>query len=137
MNISKTTHLQMVKYLVQLNASLLNSFVQNTVRTQGYRVENDSSDHEDYIDRKLSRVDTKLKRLSMNQLLNLTNPFINYENYRKLFNKTLEKIYKDQVGIVFNRLSFDDRFLLCCRRSNVVTIRKRFDVFSTVQLVTL
>jgi hypothetical protein len=87
----------MIKYLVKLNTSLIQNLVRDTVRTNNYKIENDQSDHEDYIDRKTEKINNTLNKISFKQLNNQINPIINYSNYRKLFNKTLEKYYKEQV----------------------------------------
>jgi len=87
----------MIKYLVKLNTSLIQNLVRDTVRTNNYKIENDQSDHEDYIDRKTEKINNTLNKISFKQLNNQINPIIIYSNYRKLFNKTLEKYYKEQV----------------------------------------
>ncbi|UJR28148.1 hypothetical protein I4U23_009402 [Adineta vaga] len=96
-NLYNTSHLSMIKHLSQLNTSLIENLVSDTVRTIGYRIETDESDHEDYIDSKSGKINKTLNRISLKQLNNRLNPIINYSNYRKLFNKTLEKYYKDQL----------------------------------------
>jgi hypothetical protein len=91
----------MIKYLVKINTSLIQNLVDDTVRTNNYKIENDQSDHEDYIDRKTEKINGTLNKISFKQLNNQINPIINYSNYRKLFNKTLEKYYKEQVLVSF------------------------------------
>ena len=88
----------MVKHLSQTNTSLVDNLVRETVRTNGYRLEDDESDHEDYIERKPRKINRTVSRISLNQLNDQTKPVIDYSNYRKLFNKTLEKYYKEQVS---------------------------------------
>ena len=96
-NLSVTDHIGMIKHLSQLNASLIENLVRETVRPIGYRIEEDESDHEDYIDSQKKKPNKTLSKLSVKQLNNRKNPILNYSNYRKLFNKTLEKYYKEQV----------------------------------------
>jgi len=96
-NLSNTNHLNMIKYLLKLNTSLIENLVRDTVQTNNYKIENDQSDHEDYIDQKIEKINRTLYRISFKQLNNQINPIIIYSNYRKLFNKTLEKYYKEQV----------------------------------------
>jgi len=88
----------MIKYLVKINTSLIQNLVDDTVRTNNYKIEYDQSDHEDYIDRKTEKINDTLNKISFKQL---NNQIINYSNYRKLFNKTLEKYYKEQVLVFF------------------------------------
>lgn len=87
----------MIKYLAKLNSSLIRNLVQETVRTLNYSMENDQSDREDYINRKTDRINRTLSKISFGQLNNPIQPVMIYSNYRKLFNKTLEKYYKEQV----------------------------------------
>jgi hypothetical protein len=87
----------MIKYIQKINLNLIENLVSNTVRTNLYKIENDQSNNDDYIDRKLDKIDPVLYKISLNQLINEVNPIIIYSNYRKLFNKTLEKVYRDQV----------------------------------------
>lgn len=87
----------MIKYLAKLNSSLIKSLVQETVRTYNYSTEDDQSDREDYIDRKTDRINRTLSKISFGQLNSPMKPVIIYSNYRKLFNKTLEKYFKEQV----------------------------------------
>ena len=87
----------MIQYLAKLNSSLIKSLVQETVRTYNYSIEYDQSDREDYIDRKTDRINRTLSKISFGQLNSPMKPVIIYSNYRKLFNKTLEKYYKEQV----------------------------------------
>lgn len=88
----------MIKYLAKLNSSLIRNIVQESVRTVNYSIENDQSDQEDYLNRKTDRINRTLSKISFGQLNNPSTPVIIYANYRKLFNKTLEKYYKEQVG---------------------------------------
>ena len=87
----------MVKYIVQTNASLIKSLVRETVRTVNYKLEADQSTQPDYFDRRVDRIDKTLSKISTTQLKTQPTPILVYENYRKLFNRTLEKLYKDQV----------------------------------------
>lgn len=87
----------MIKYLAKLNSSLIKSLVQETVRTYNYSTEDDQSDREDYIDRKTDRINRTLSKISFGQLNSPMKPVIIYSNYRKMFNKTLEKYFKEQV----------------------------------------
>jgi hypothetical protein len=112
----------MIKYLVQMNTSLIQNLIRDTVRTDNYQIENDSSDHEDYIDRKTNKINRTLSKISFKQLNNPTNPLIIYSNYRKLFNKTLEKYYKEQVCLYSSILSLSTHLF----RSNVVMISMKF-----------
>jgi hypothetical protein len=91
----------MIKYLIKINSSLIENLVVDTVRTINYTIKNDQSDQENYIDRKTDQINQNLKRISMKQL-NQIEPIIYYSNYRKLFNKTLEKYYKEQVCFNWN-----------------------------------
>ena len=101
----------MTKYLAKLNGSLIRSLVQETVQTVNYSIENDQSDQEDYINRKTDRINRTLSKISFGQLNNPVKPVINYSNYRKLFNKTLEKYYKEQVGNLYLFIPFcNDEF---------------------------
>ncbi|CAF0755731.1 unnamed protein product [Adineta steineri] len=102
-NLSETNHLNMIKYLSKINTTLIQNLVDDTVQTIGYKIENDESDHEDYIDPKSKKINRNLKRISLKQLNNQTNPIIVYSNYRKLFNKTLEKYYKEQIQRTYDR----------------------------------
>ncbi|CAF5052043.1 unnamed protein product, partial [Rotaria sp. Silwood1] len=43
-----------------------------------------------------------LYKISNKQLNNLLNPVIIYSNYRKLFNRTLERLYKEQIQQSYN-----------------------------------
>jgi len=87
----------MIKYIRKINISLIENLVFNTIQTIDYKIENDLSDHDDYIDRKFDKINQNLYNLSIKQLNHQLNPIIIYSNYRKLFNKTLAKIYKEQV----------------------------------------
>lgn len=87
----------MVKYLARKNNSLINTLIRDTVRTVNYNYENDLSDDDDYIDARTSKINTTISKISRKQLSNATDPIIDYSNYRKLFNKTLEKHYKEEV----------------------------------------
>ncbi|CAF0860919.1 unnamed protein product [Adineta ricciae] len=102
-NLSVTDHLGMIKHLSQLNTSLIENLVRETVRPIGYRIEEDESDHEDYIDSQKKKTNKTLSKLSVKQLNNRKNPILNYSNYRKLFNKTLEKYYKEQLEKSYDR----------------------------------
>jgi (p)ppGpp synthase/HD superfamily hydrolase len=84
-----------------MNRTLIENLVSDTVRTNDYKIENDQSDHEDYIDPKIEKINQRLGQSSFQQLNNKINPKIIYSNYRKLFNKTLEKYYKEQVCFIF------------------------------------
>lgn len=119
----------MVKYLVKTNISLIPNLIRDTVQTVGYKIENDQSDLEDYIDPKLEKINATLNKISRKQLTNSANPIIIYSNYRKLFNKTLEKYYKEQVCLKYIDI-YTFFFLYLCHKnyssSNVVTILKKF-----------
>jgi hypothetical protein len=81
----------------RINITLIENLISNTVRPIDYKIENDQSDQDEYIERKFDPIDPNLYRISTNQLINQINPLIIYSNYRKLFNKTLEAVYKNQV----------------------------------------
>ncbi len=87
----------MIKYLRKMNLSLIENLVSETVKTKNYQIRTDQSDHDDYIERKFEQIDQTLYNISLKQLNNPMNPIIIYSNYRKLFNKTLIRIYKEQV----------------------------------------
>jgi hypothetical protein len=93
----------MIKHLSKLNTSIIQNLVRDTVQTIGYKIENDESDHEDYIDSKSDKINKTLQKLCLKQLNNQFNPIIIYSNYRKLFNKTLEKYYKEQIERNYDR----------------------------------
>ncbi|CAF4038140.1 unnamed protein product, partial [Rotaria sordida] len=97
LNVSKTNHLNMIKYIRKINKNLIDSLISNTVRTIDYKTENDQSDHDGYIDKKLDQINLTLYKISNKQLKNRLNPIIIYSNYRKSFNRTLERIYKEQI----------------------------------------
>ncbi|CAF0976871.1 unnamed protein product [Rotaria sp. Silwood1] len=102
LNVSKTHHLNMIKYLRKINRSLIDNLISDTVRTINYKIENDQSDHDEYIERKLDKINLNLYKISNKQLNNLLNPVIIYSNYRKLFNRTLERLYKEQIQQSYN-----------------------------------
>jgi hypothetical protein len=87
----------MIKYIRKLNISLIENLVLDTVQTIDYKIENDQSDQNDYINRKFDNINQNLYDINIKQLNNPINPIIIYSNYRKLFNKTLARIYKEQV----------------------------------------
>jgi len=87
----------MIKYIRKLNRSLIENLVRDTVQTIDYKIENDQSDQDDYIDKKLDNINQNLYDINIKQLNNQLNPIIIYSNYRKLFNRTLAKVYKEQV----------------------------------------
>ncbi|CAF4040064.1 unnamed protein product, partial [Rotaria sordida] len=97
LNVSKTNHLNMIKYIRKINKNLIDNLISNTVRTIDYKIENDQSDHDGYIEKKLDQINLTLYKISNKQLKNRLNPIIIYSNYRKLFNRTLERIYKEQI----------------------------------------
>jgi hypothetical protein len=90
----------MIKYLQNTNISLIEKFVSETVQTINYQVDNDQSDQDDYIERQFEKINPNLYNICIQQLKILNNPIIIYSNYRKLFNKTLEKYYKEQVCLI-------------------------------------
>ncbi|CAF2145697.1 unnamed protein product, partial [Rotaria magnacalcarata] len=96
-NVSATNHLNMIKYLAKINTSLINNLVRDTVITIGYKVENDQSDDDYFIDVRSSKINKTLNKICRKQLNDATNPILIYSNYRKLFNKTLEKYYIEQL----------------------------------------
>ncbi len=100
LNLSQTNHLNMIKYLRKLNSNLIENLVHDTVRTRDYQIENDQSDQDDYIERNLEPINQTLYDICLKQLKNPFHPMIIYSNYRKLFNKTLTKVYKQQVGLL-------------------------------------
>ena len=101
LNISNTTNLQMIAYLSQINRTVIETLIKKTVRPRNYQIQNDYSDQEDYIDKPMGRLNMKLQNKSLDELLKRSHSVIDYSNYRKLFNKTLYKFYKDQVIIEF------------------------------------
>lgn len=98
MNASKTNHIDMIRYIGSVSSKLIEKLIAATVQPIGYTIEDDPSDQEHYIDRKSARINMTVAKISGRQLKNVSNPVIVYSNYRKLFNKTLEKIYKEQVS---------------------------------------
>ncbi len=96
----------MIKYLRKLNSNLIENLVHDTVRTRDYQIENDQSDQDDYIERNLEQINQTLYDISLKQLKNPFHPIIIYSNYRKLFNKTLTKVYKQQVGLLENNFLY-------------------------------
>ncbi len=97
LNLSKTNHIDMIKYIRKRNITLIEDLIFDTVQTIDYKIENDLSDHDDYIEKKFDPINQNLYNRSIKQLKYPRNPIIIYSNYRKLFNKTLAKIYKEQV----------------------------------------
>ncbi|CAF0753994.1 unnamed protein product [Adineta ricciae] len=73
-NFSKANHVEMIRYLRTINESLIEELLSKSMRSN-----------------------STLYQISMTQLTQSPNPSIVYANYRKTFNKTLEKIYKQQV----------------------------------------
>ena len=114
----------MIKYMKKINITLIENLISNTVRTIDYKIENDQSDQDDYIERKFDQIDPNLYRICINQLINKTNPVIIYSNYRKLFNKTLETVYKNQVCLK-NILFF---IYINNSRLNIVMILMKFEI---------
>jgi hypothetical protein len=80
-----------------VNISFIENLVLETVKTKNYQIKTDQSDDDDYIERKFEQINQTLYNISVQQLTNPINPIIIYSNYRKLFNKTLMRIYKEQV----------------------------------------
>lgn len=106
----------MVRYIRKVNLSLIEQLVSDTVRTLDYNIENDLSDQDDYIYGKSEQIDQKLYDASITQLKIKTKPTITYSNYRKFFNKTLERFYKEQVNFKTNSffISFSIFFINYC-----------------------
>jgi hypothetical protein len=96
----------MIKYLRKTNVSLIENLVLETVRTQNYQIKTDQSDQDDYIERKFEQINQNLYDISLKQLTNPTNTIIIYSNYRKLFNRTLIRIYKEQVCLFVDNIYF-------------------------------
>jgi hypothetical protein len=94
---SHTDHLTMIKYLRQLDGSVLENFVAETVRTLNYTRKDDQSDQENATIKYDDAVNRALYRKCVKQLKETAEPIIIYANYRKLFNRTLKKTYKEQV----------------------------------------
>ena len=90
----------MIKYLRKINVTLIEQLVWDTVKTIDYDSSNDQSDQEDYIQRKFGVINQTLYEISVRQLSNRNYPKIVYSNYRKLFNKTLIKVYREQVKMI-------------------------------------
>ncbi|CAF4881176.1 unnamed protein product [Rotaria sp. Silwood1] len=97
LNVSKTGHLNMIKYIRKINKTFIDNLISDTVRTINYKIENDQSDHDGYVEKKLDQINLTLYKISNKQLKNRLNPVIIYSNYRKSFNRTLERIYKEQI----------------------------------------
>ncbi|CAF1302782.1 unnamed protein product [Adineta steineri] len=102
LNASKTSHIDMIKYIRKTDTKLIGNLLSDTVRTIGYKIENDKSDQDDYFDRKTEKINMTIYRISNYQLKSTLNPIIDYSNYRKIFNKTLEKVYKEQIERSYN-----------------------------------
>ncbi|CAF4769865.1 unnamed protein product, partial [Rotaria socialis] len=96
-NVSKTNHVNMIKYIRKVNRSLIDHLINETLRTSDYRLENDQEDQEDNIESKLGEINLSLYKITTKQLKNQLIPTIIYSNYRKSFNRTLERIYKEQI----------------------------------------
>ena len=120
---SKTDNLAMIHYLRNLNISLIDQLLLATVRTLNYTIENDQSDRIDYMERKTSRINRTIYRISGQQVKARDKPVIVYSNYRKLFNRTLAKFYKEQVRR--STLSVT-RARRSSFRFNVVSMRMKF-----------
>ncbi|CAF4523040.1 unnamed protein product, partial [Rotaria sp. Silwood2] len=91
------SHLNMIKYVQKINKTFITNLISDTVRTIDYKIENDQSDHDGYVEKKLDKINLTLYKISNKQLKNRLNPVITYSNYRKSFNRTLERIYKEQI----------------------------------------
>lgn len=90
----------MIKYLKAINRTLIDKLIRRTVRTNNYNIENDQSDRDDYVKKESDLINVTLYKISVKQLKNQLNPIITYSNYRKSFNKTLARMYKEQVNKV-------------------------------------
>lgn len=99
----------MIKYVRKVNRNLIDNLINETLRTSDYKLENDQSDQEDNIESKSGQINLTLYKITMRQLKNHLNPTIIYSNYRKSFNRTLERIYKEQVS--FKRRMFSLHFI--------------------------
>jgi len=87
----------MIKHIRKINMTLIDNLISDTVQTINYKIENDQSDQYDYIERKFDKINSTIYKISNKQLKTPGDPLIVYSNYRKSFNKTLEKVYKEQV----------------------------------------
>ncbi|CAF4308921.1 unnamed protein product, partial [Rotaria sordida] len=78
LNVSKTNHLNMIKYIRKINKNLIDNLISNTIRTINYKIENDQSDYDGYIEKKLDQINLTLYKISNKQLKNRLNPIIIY-----------------------------------------------------------
>ena len=109
----------MIDYLRRLSGNFTETLVSQTARPVNYSLENDQSDQEDFIDRDVGTIHPGLLRKCVKQLKDPYQPMIVYSNYRKSFNRTLKKIYQEQVSF-FVVLRLVD--IVSLFRSNNVTI---------------
>ena len=137
LNTSKTNHLNMIKYLRNRNMSLIDDLVFKTVFTINDQVKNNQVDQNNSIDRRIHLRNSTLYKISIQQLKNPSMPLIIYSNYRKLFNETLERIYKKQVSLKRYFYLFSDLFIIMIhnRRFNFTMIDMKFEIFSMTQYV--
>ncbi|CAF1239448.1 unnamed protein product [Rotaria magnacalcarata] len=96
-NVSKTNHVNMIKYIRKVNKTLIDNLINETLRRSDYKLENDQSDQEDNIESNSGEINLNLYKITMKQLKTRLTPTIIYSNYRKSFNRTLERIYKEQI----------------------------------------
>lgn len=89
----------MIQYLATINSTLVETLISKAIRPKNYTIQLDFSDQEDYVENNNRVINRNLRNRSFHELLIQKPPVINYGNYRKLFNRTLVKIYKDQVKI--------------------------------------
>ncbi|CAF2405578.1 unnamed protein product [Rotaria sp. Silwood2] len=61
LNVSKTSHINMIKYIRKVNKSLIDNLISDTVRTIDYKIENDQSNHDDYIERKFDQINLTIQ----------------------------------------------------------------------------
>ena len=78
----------------KIDRKLIENLLSETVKTINYTFQTDRSDHDDYIQGKSEPINQTLYKICIKQL---EIPNIVYSNYRKCFNKTLIRIYKEQV----------------------------------------
>lgn len=125
----------MIQYLSRKNQSLIRQLLSKTVKPQNYRFEDDRSDRDDYVESKIIEPSGTLMRIVTTQLANRTNPLIFYSNYRKSFNRTLEKLYKDEIEKTFDRNEIQ-RYLTGKRRDKLIGDYHRSALKTAMQCLT-
>lgn len=134
-NVSKTSHVQMIDYLNRVNVSLIRQLVDKTAKPPSYQAKDDLSDQDGYIDSQPNEASGTFIRITMKQLTNQTQPVLFYSQYRKSFNRTLEKIYKDQIVQTYDRTEIR-RYLTGKRRDQLISEYHRSALKTALQCLT-